>query len=445
MNFKIEFNYLNVDNYPSIERHFEKMANKGWLIYKVFTSSLFIYKKIEPQQLDFSISPYEIERYLHRKSREEIEEFQSVSKSVGWDFATKADDLLIYYKPTNVEAIPLQTDAEEEFITLEKIMTKNLTLHYMSIVIYILFILFIANRLVHSVQAMQDGYTQIVALMLFFGLLMSISTIRTFHTFLNINQKNIENGQELEFNEPSQWSKIIFYSGIYLTFILFIVYSIYNVVVLNNFRTSASLVVAFVTISLVVLYRFTVKPKKISTGYKVAGLAVLGLVAGFFSSSFYTWTAEVFSAADNHVDYEQYRVLTYDNLAMNQTESYSYFTKNASVIIPESYKYTSHAGNNEQLQTEYSRALNESTAKYLVNRYVLQADSQFSWRSSGGRMDPEMIAEAEKLWNVEDVQYLANQSDLVVLRNANEVFYLSGLDFTDAAVVKAVENQLGME
>lgn len=53
MNFKIEMNYLNIDNYPSIEKHFEKMANRGWLIDKVFMGSLFIYTKIEPQSLNF--------------------------------------------------------------------------------------------------------------------------------------------------------------------------------------------------------------------------------------------------------------------------------------------------------------------------------------------------------------------------------------------------------
>ena len=46
MNFKIENNYLGITNYPSIARHFESMAAKGWLINKIVATNLFIYKKI---------------------------------------------------------------------------------------------------------------------------------------------------------------------------------------------------------------------------------------------------------------------------------------------------------------------------------------------------------------------------------------------------------------
>lgn len=98
MNFKIEINYLNITNYPAIERHFEKMASRGWLINKIIIGSLFIYKKIEPRELDFSISPYEIETTFTRKSKEEIEDFQTVSQAVGWNYATRSYDFHIYFK-----------------------------------------------------------------------------------------------------------------------------------------------------------------------------------------------------------------------------------------------------------------------------------------------------------------------------------------------------------
>ena len=63
MAFKIENNYLNIVNYPSIEKHFEEMASKGWLINKILFDNIFIYKKIEPEDLDFL--------YLFMKWREE--------------------------------------------------------------------------------------------------------------------------------------------------------------------------------------------------------------------------------------------------------------------------------------------------------------------------------------------------------------------------------------
>ena len=98
MNFKIENNFLDIINYPSIERHLQDMARKGWLISKIILGSLFIYKRIEPEELDFSITPYEVETVFTRKTKEELEEFNSVCKSVGWNYATKSYDLHIYFK-----------------------------------------------------------------------------------------------------------------------------------------------------------------------------------------------------------------------------------------------------------------------------------------------------------------------------------------------------------
>lgn len=130
MNFKIEMNYLNIDNYPSLEKHFEKMANKGWLIDKVYMGSLFIYKKIEPQALDFSISPYEVETAFTRKTKKDLEEFQTVSEMVGWNYATKSYDLHIYYKSKSSAAVPIHTDEEEEFKLLERIAKRYLKVQY---------------------------------------------------------------------------------------------------------------------------------------------------------------------------------------------------------------------------------------------------------------------------------------------------------------------------
>lgn len=55
MNFKIEINYLNIDNYPILEKYFEDMASKSWFIDRIFMGTFFIFKKIDHRNL---ISPY---------------------------------------------------------------------------------------------------------------------------------------------------------------------------------------------------------------------------------------------------------------------------------------------------------------------------------------------------------------------------------------------------
>lgn len=110
MKFKIENNFLDITNYPLIEKHFEQMAKKGWLIRRITTGSIFIYEKIKPEDLDFSISPYEVETTYTKKTKKELEEFQSVCKAVGWNYATKSYDLHIYFKKKGSKAVDISTD-----------------------------------------------------------------------------------------------------------------------------------------------------------------------------------------------------------------------------------------------------------------------------------------------------------------------------------------------
>ena len=110
MDFKIENRVLDITNYPSVERHLENMANDGWLLTKIVFQNIFIYKRAKPEKLEFSISPYEVETMLTRKSKKELEEFQSVCESVGWDYATTSGDFHIYFKQKDAEAIEIETD-----------------------------------------------------------------------------------------------------------------------------------------------------------------------------------------------------------------------------------------------------------------------------------------------------------------------------------------------
>ena len=83
MNFKITIRYLNIINYPYLEKYLEDMASKGWLLDKIILGSVFIFKKTEPRELEFSISPYEVETIFTRKTKQELEEVETVCEAVG--------------------------------------------------------------------------------------------------------------------------------------------------------------------------------------------------------------------------------------------------------------------------------------------------------------------------------------------------------------------------
>lgn len=45
MKFKAEIKYLNITNYPSVERYLESMAKEGWLVKKLLWEVYLYLKK----------------------------------------------------------------------------------------------------------------------------------------------------------------------------------------------------------------------------------------------------------------------------------------------------------------------------------------------------------------------------------------------------------------
>lgn len=76
--FKIEFNAVDIVNYIKIAKHLEEMASKGWLLDRIKFSGIFIYKKIEPSELNFSITPL-------------------ILKDEKWKHCTEVSSFNIYY------------------------------------------------------------------------------------------------------------------------------------------------------------------------------------------------------------------------------------------------------------------------------------------------------------------------------------------------------------
>lgn len=191
MNFKIENNFLNITNHPSIERHFEEMARQGWLIHKILMGSLFIYKKIESENLNFSIVPYEIETAFTKKTKEEREEFTSVAKKAGWNYATKSFNLHIYFKKAGEYAEDMQSHDEDDFRTLNFIGKRQLRSLYIQTPFLLFFSWIILGGLFSNIYIMKDFLSQIIAPIIPFAILLSLSNIFHLRKFLKTNKNNI--------------------------------------------------------------------------------------------------------------------------------------------------------------------------------------------------------------------------------------------------------------
>ncbi len=481
MNFKIEINYLNIDNYPSIESHFENMAKEGWLIAKVFMGSLFVYEKIEPQALDFSISPYEVETAFTRKTKEDLEEFQTVSKMVGWQYATKSYDLHIYYKAKASDAIPLHTDEEEEFTVLESIAKRYLKTRYSLLPLFIFLGWLAIGRVLSGVQGMRGGLNQILSLLIPVGIVLTIVQIVDLRKFLKINQKSREKGEDLWFNSRI-WPYKFLHSLAAVISLLLIFYLVYSVVILRNPQAMIAYIPVIIGFTIGFLYRMVIKPLRKGRGFKAGSFILTIILGSILAAPAAALAGEYFSSGEEVFDLDEFPVLIADNFIEKESEEWGNLTRYTSLLIPESYEYTSHY-EDEILQTEYSNALNESVAENLVERYIGQAHNRFRGRYSReisqafseGEYHPELktsgfteadfqemyepdavielykvwdiieeesITDASEVWNVDEGYFLSYENDAVVLREGKEVFYLAGLDFSDPEIIENAKVQL---
>lgn len=486
MNFKIENNYLNITNYPAMELHFENMAKKGWLIDKIILGSLFLYKKIEEEELDFSITPYIIETAFERKSKKELEEFNSVCKFAGWNYATKSFDLQVYFKEKNSDATPIHTDEEEEFKTLELIGKKQLRSLYIQIPFLLLFSWFILGGIVNNVYSMKDGFAQIIAPLVPLGIIITIWAIFDMRKFIKRNRKNMEIGDSIEYSRSNFLiPKLIFPIGL-LNFLIIIIYFLYAGIFLKNKIMLITFIPLFIGTMIGTAYRVIIKPSRKSKRYKKIGFVVTIISAVVISSWIGVINIENISKKEKNYDIEEYKVLSISDFPDEKLKREGDLLKQSSLLIPKSYEYHFVNKEDDLVVTEYSRALTDSLAKDLVRRYKRQAKNVLEARNireielyfkedifdnhlrGAGLKEEDLnkfkdknIKEAKKnvkkiifeksiskdnenLWNLDEVYFLNYNNTEIVLRIDKEVFFLEGKDFSNKETINIVKEKLGL-
>jgi len=489
MNFKIENKFLDITNYPSIERHLEKMASKGWLINKIIQGNIFIYKKISPERLEFSITPYEIETLFTKKSREELEEFNSVCESVGWNYATKSYDLHVYFKEHGVEAMDIQTDEEEEFRTLEFIGKKHIRSYYVLIPFLLFVSWFVLGSLFTSIPAIKNGLIQIVTPLIPAGIILLIIHLFNIKRFLKINRKNIELGKSLEFSDSKFYITRTIFAITSIILFLGIIHFLYVAIFLKNNFMLIGLIPTLIGIIGATIYRIYIKPAKMKLKHKKIGFIVILVASTVLSIVLFVGVILNIAIRDDNKhsqNIDSYKVLSINDFISDTLEEEGEIIELASILIPKSYDYYSYSRGFGSIRTEYSKALTEEIASNLVDRYRSQAENKLIRRNSrrlelyfeegifddyllrsgltkedlsnleGKELkeaikaannminEKSIVEDIENLWNLDEVYFLNIEKDEIVIRNGKEVFYLEGLDFSDKEIIKIIKDKLNL-
>lgn len=465
MNYKIDYNFLEITNSPSIEYYFEKRAREGWLIHQIYLGSIFIFKKIEPIELDFSIKPYPLE-------------------SDAWHYVMESYDLHIYYKKYKAEVAPLKIEPEEEFEILEAIGKKRMQGNAMQALLFFVVAWFNVGGIYTSPDFLKDGVVQLILPLMLVGLTIAIWGIIHVRRFLKTNRENIAAGKAIEYSDsmflvPST----TFFLGTILL-VASILHFLYLGIVARSFIPFIFLL-GFISVLILerVLYFWKQKDRtsEVQKNMISSGAVLLGLlvIIGFGVYK------EI--GLSKNPDLKEYKVLTVDTFPEGELEMEGTLSHNMSLIIPKSYEYYYISDQSEYVMTEYSRSLVTDLAKDLVVRYLDEKKKEtsdfylddiklyfeediFNDRlaiagiSEGDlirlknlqQKDAEetalqlikerSISEADaNAWNADDVHFLSYNKNEILIRKGNEVFYLLGKDFTDPDVIRRTKDKLELK
>lgn len=130
-----------------VERHLEQMAEKGWMIDRV-TAFGWVYRRIEPKKLQFSITYYPKASDFDPGPTEGQQVYHAFSAHAGWQYVCSWAQMQIFCTD-QPDPVPIETDPELELETIHAAMVKGFLVPYG---ILLAIALVWSAMLVHTVQ-----------------------------------------------------------------------------------------------------------------------------------------------------------------------------------------------------------------------------------------------------------------------------------------------------
>lgn len=465
MNYKIDYNFLEITNSPSIEYYFEKQARTGWLIQRIYLGSIFIFKKIEPAELSFSIQPYELE-------------------SDNWTYVNESYDLYIYYKEYKAEVVSSKIEVKDEFEILEAIGQKRIQGNLMQAFLFLLLGWFNVSGIYTSPDFLKDGAAQLILPFIFTGLTIAIWGVIHVRRFLKLNRENIDTEKEIKYSDsmflvPST----TFFLGTAIS-MLFVFHFLYMGIISRSLVPLIFILVIFIVFILEKFYRFWKTSEKTANDQNNMGWigAILAILLGITGFGIFTE-----SRMDKNPNLNEYKVLTADTFDEEQFQQDGSIWHDSSIFFPKSYEYYYISTEDEYVETEYGRALVKDFANDLTKRYIDEKKRDYNnfyveevklyfeegiyddYLTNVGITEGDLlrlkdlkqedaeeithqlieersITEADTdLWNADEVYFLSYHKDQILIRSGKEVFYLSGKDFTDPVVIDKTKERLALD
>lgn len=176
-----------------LEQDFKEMAKKGWLIEKIGIFK-YTFKKIEPIDLDFSVSIFQPTNFIDYSNSDESIDFQELCVESGWTLHCSNERFHVFSKMANDELPPIHTESIEEFKTIKKSIYKSESIYIFLILLQIFNISMFLNPFDYTILTNPQLLRSSILIILLFSFMAFPSFIWIFK-----NRNNAQNNEELAY------------------------------------------------------------------------------------------------------------------------------------------------------------------------------------------------------------------------------------------------------
>lgn len=264
-NRKRRIEALSFYDHSGISKHLEKMALNGWLIEKI-TNWGWIYKKIEPQKLHFTVTYYPKASEFDPEPSEAQKRFYDFCEYTGWILACASAQMQIFYNEQE-NPIPIETDPVVEVDIIHKACKKTFIPAYALLLLLSILNggMFISRVLGHPIDLLSSPInlsTELCWTLLF------IFCIAEFINYFSWHKKAVKAAEEGYFLDTPNTS--VLQKGLLIGVFGLLIYWIVTLVFMSDNLQSTMFVIMFLyMITLLILVnsiKNLLKKKKASAG-----------------------------------------------------------------------------------------------------------------------------------------------------------------------------------